>query len=124
MHYIIIGGFLIAALINLLPVTGIIGAAQLEKAYGVQLSGADLAILLRHRAVLFGIVGGLLATAAFMPSLRVVAFSAGMLSMVSFLIFQALEGGGNGALVRVAYVDYVGIAALAIAGVAAFVPSN
>ncbi|MBL4864111.1 MAG: hypothetical protein JKY63_04370 [Rhodobiaceae bacterium] len=124
MQFLIIGGFLVAAVINLLPVIGIMGVPQLEKAYGVQLSGADLAILLRHRAVLFGIVGGLLATAAFMPSLRVVAFSAGMLSMVSFLIFQALEGGGNAALVRVAYVDYVGIAALAIAGVAAFVQSS
>ncbi len=124
MHYIIIGGFLVAALINLLPVAGIMSAPQLEKTYGVHLSGADLAILMRHRAVLFGVVGGLLAAAAFMPSLRIVAFSAGMLSMVSFLIFQALEGGGNGALARVAYVDYVGIAALAIAGVAAFVQSS
>ncbi|PCJ72001.1 MAG: phosphopantetheine adenylyltransferase [Rhodobiaceae bacterium] len=124
MHYIIIGGFLIAALINLLPVFGIMGVPQLEKAYGVSLPGPDLAILMRHRALLFGIVGGLLAAAAFMPSLRVAAFSAGMLSMVSFVILQALEGGSNAALTRLAYVDYVGIAALAIAGAAAFVQSS
>ena len=98
MQILIIGGFLVAAIINFLPVMGVIGAPQLERMYGVAVQGPDLAVLMRHRAILFGIVGALLAAAAFVPSLRWTAFFAGMLSMVSFLVFQALEGGTNAEL--------------------------
>ncbi len=124
MQYIVIAGFFLAALINLAPVGGVIGAAQLERAYGVSVQGTDMAVLLRHRAVLFGIVGGLLAAAAFMPSLRLTAFVAGMVSMVSFLVIRMLEGETNAALARVAMVDYVGIAALTVGGVAAYLQSD
>lgn len=124
MQILIIGGFLLAALINLLPVMGIVGAPQLERMYGVAIEGNDLAVLMRHRAILFGIVGALLAAAAFVPSFRWAAFFAGMLSMVSFLVVQALEGETNAALGRVALVDYIGIAALAIAGVAVWMQTD
>lgn len=124
MQILIIGGFLVAALINLLPVMGIVGAPQLERMYGVAIEGSDLAVLMRHRAILFGIVGALLAAAAFVPSFRWAAFFAGMLSMVSFLVFQALEGETNAELGRVALVDYAGIAALAIAGVAVWMQTD
>ncbi len=124
MQIIIIGGFLVAALINFLPVMGVISAPQLERMYGVAVQGPDLAVLMRHRALLFGIVGALLAAAAFVPSLRWTAFFAGMLSMVGFLVFQALEGGTNAELGRVALVDYVGIAALAAAGVAVWMQAE
>ena len=112
----ILAGFLLAALINLLPVAGVLGAGQLEKLYGVEVVGQDMAILLRHRALLFAIVGVLLGAAAFMPPLRSAAFCAGMVSMVGFIVLRTLEGGSNAALARVAAVDYVGIAALAVAG--------
>jgi len=124
MQILIIGGFLVAAIINLLPLMGVMGAPHLERMYGVSIKGADMAVLMRHRAILFGVVGTLLAAAAFMPSLRLTAFLAGMLSMVSFLVFQALEGETNAALGKVAMVDYVGIAALAIAGVAVWMQSD
>lgn len=123
MQIFIIGGFLVAAIINLLPVMGVMGVPQLERMYGVALEGPDIAVLMRHRAILFGIVGALLA-AAFVPSFRWAAFFAGMLSMVSFLVFQALEGETNVELGRVALVDYVGIAALAIAGVAVWMQTD
>ena len=44
--------------------------------------------------------------------------------MVSFLVFQALEGQTNAELGRVALVDYIGIAALAVAGVAVWMQSD
>lgn len=124
MQILIMGGFLVAALINLLPVMGVMGAPQLERLYGVTIESSDMAVLMRHRAILFGIVGALLASAAFVPSFRWAGFSAGMLSMVSFLVFQALEGETNAELGRVALVDYVGIAALAIAGVAVWMQTD
>jgi len=121
---IIVGGFIVAAIINLLPLSGLIGAPPLEKAYGVSVQGPDMAVLLRHRAVLFGVVGGLLLAGAFVPSLRAIGFAAGMVSMVSFLIFRALEGDGNEALARVAMIDYVGIVVLGIAGAVAYAQSS
>ncbi len=124
MQVLIIGGFLIAAIINFLPVMGIAGAPQLERMYEVSIEGSDMAVLMRHRAILFGVVGALLATAAFVPSFRFAAFLAGMVSMVSFLVFQALEGDTNAALGKVAMADYVGIAALAIAGAAVWMQSD
>lgn len=124
MQILIMGGFLVAALINLLPVMGVMGAPHLERLYGVTIESSDMAVLMRHRAILFGIVGALLASAAFVPSFRWAGFSAGMLSMVSFLVFQALEGETNAELGRVALVDYVGIAALAIAGVAVWMQTD
>lgn len=114
----IVVGFGVAALINLLPVSGVLGAAQLSKLYVVSIEGRDLTILLRHRAVLFGIVGGLLAAAIFLPSLRTSAFLAGMVSMVSFIVLQWLEGGSNAALSRVVVADYVAILFLGGAGLA------
>ena len=51
---------LIAGAIHLLPLSGVTGAAALERLYGVAVDSPDLALLLRHRAVLFGLLGGFL----------------------------------------------------------------
>ena len=79
-------------------------------------SGANLEILMRHRAVLFGIVGGLLLVAAFHPPLRTLGYAAGFTSMLSFLLVAWLVGGYNAEIERVILVDVGGIAALAGAG--------
>ena len=57
--------YLLAAAGNLLPALGVISAARLEALYGVPIADANLVVLMRHRAVLLGIVGALLAGAAF-----------------------------------------------------------
>jgi hypothetical protein len=61
---------LLASLVNLAPVTGALSAERMQALYGVALPDENLVILMRHRAILFGIVGGLLAVAAFHPPLR------------------------------------------------------
>ena len=55
--------FAIPGLINLYPLVGVLGAKQLESLYGVDVAAPDLALLLRHRAVLFGLLGALLLAA-------------------------------------------------------------
>jgi hypothetical protein len=104
--------FLVAALINLAPVTGVLSADRLQGLYGIPVDGADLEILLRHRAVLFGIVGAFLLVAAFHPPLRPLATGVGLVSMVSYLVIALGIGGYNAELQRVVVVDLVGIAAL------------
>ena len=73
MRYAVMACLLLAALIHLLPVAGVLGAERLQALYGIPIGDPNLLLLMRHRAVLFGVVGVLLATAAFVPALRSVA---------------------------------------------------
>ena len=102
--------FLFAALINLAPVPGALSPDRMEAAYGVVLEDPSLVVLMRHRALLFGVVG-LLLGAAFRRPLRPLATGAGLFSMLGF-IGIALAGDGNAALARLAAADAVGSLAL------------
>jgi hypothetical protein len=106
--------YLVAAAGNLLPVIGVLSAARLEALYGVAISDPSLIVLLRHRAVLLGIVGALIAAAAFRPALRKAAVAAGFASMLSFMAL-AWGAESNAALRRVAGVDVALCAALGCA---------
>ena len=115
MHYLLKACLLLAAVIHLLPVAGVLGADRLQALYGVALDDPNLVLLMRHRAVLFGIVGVLLATAAFVPSLRGVALAVGGASAVAFLLLAWMSPPLNAAVARVVTADVVAVAALAIA---------
>jgi hypothetical protein len=108
---------LVAAAINLAPVLGAFAPERMTALYGVDLSDPNLEILMRHRAVLFGIVGGLLAAAAFVRRLKPVGFAVGFASMLSFLLLAWLVGDYSAGIRRVAVIDGMGIAALAGAAV-------
>jgi hypothetical protein len=109
--------YLLVGLGNLLPVTGVLSAARLEALYGVAIGDPNLLVLMRHRAVLFGIVGALLVAAAFRPAWRAAALAAGLVSMLSFVALAWLVGDVNAELRRVAVVDLVLSAILACGGV-------
>lgn len=104
---------LIAAAINLAPLWGAVAPERMTTLYGVNLDDPNLQILMRHRAVLFGLVGGLLLVAAFHPPLRTLGYAAGFSSMLSFLLIAWLVGGYGAGIQRVILLDVVGIAALA-----------
>ena len=84
--YFIIFSFVVAGIINLIPSIGVLSNEKLTSLYGVDIVSDDLALLLRHRAVLFLIVGTMLLTAAFVHSLRPIAGIAGLVSMISFIL--------------------------------------
>ena len=107
---------LVAAAINVAPVLGSVAPERMTALYGVDLEDPNLQILMRHRAVLFGLVGGLLLVAAFHPPLRTLGYAVGFSSMLSFLLIAWLVGGYSVELQRVILIDVVGIAALAGAG--------
>ena len=107
----------IVGLINVVPVLAIVSATQIESAYAVQLPGVDLELLMRHRALLFGILGGFTLYAAFVPRYQVVAMLMAGTSMVGFALLLVSTGGYNEALARVLAIDYVGIAVLLVAAV-------
>lgn len=99
-------------LIHVLPGLGVFGGERLLALYGVSPDEPNLQILLRHRAVLFAMLGAGLAWSIFMPAWRPVMIGASMISMVTFLLIVWLEGNANAALRRAAYIDIVAIVGL------------
>ena len=97
----------IVGLVHLLPVTGALSAHRLHALYGVTLQDANLEILMRHRAVLFGIVGGVLVASAFLSALRPVGLAVGLVSMLSFVVIAWLVGTYSAEVRRVVVVDVV-----------------
>lgn len=106
---------LVVALIHLFPVIGVLGAAQLRKLYGQSFESPDLQLLMRHRAVMFGIVAGISVLGALVPAYRLVALVVGAVSVLSFLgLAAAIPGYGPG-LRKVVIADIVALVALVIA---------
>ena len=62
--------FTLTGLINLYPAMGLLGAAQLESLYGLPFTGEDLLLLMRHRALLLGLLGAFIIGAAFQKTWR------------------------------------------------------
>ncbi len=103
--------------IHLAPVTGLFGADRLKGLYGVDVSGAaELELLLRHRAVLFGLLGACLVASAFRPELHGPALIVALVSVGSFLWLAAPVDALAPALRRVQLIDYGVLLALLVAG--------
>jgi hypothetical protein len=109
------GLIVLAAIVNLAPVIGVLSAQRLQSMYGMAIADPNLALLLRHRAVLFAIVGGLLLASAVHPPLRLAGIAAGLLSMGSFIVLALLVGDVNPSLRRVVVIDAVASLGLIVA---------
>ncbi len=114
MTYLVGAALLVVGVIHLLPLVGVAGADRLSTLYGVAVTGPDLSILMRHRAVLFGLLGAFLVYATFVPAFRSAAFVAGFVSVVSFLVLARAEGGYNSEVGRVVTADLVALACLVV----------
>jgi len=106
---------IVPGLIHLLPLSGVLGADALTRLYGLDFSEPNLEILMRHRAVLFGLLGALLVAAGFRPALRTVALWAGFASVLSFLGLAWAVGDYGPAVARVVAADWVALGCLGVA---------
>jgi hypothetical protein len=104
----------VVGIIHLLPLTGVLSVSRLQALYGVTITDPNLEILMRHRAVLFGILGAFLIYAAFRPGLQLAALIAGAVSVVSFLVIAGMIGGYNTGITRVVTADIVAVVCLMI----------
>jgi 2-iminobutanoate/2-iminopropanoate deaminase len=112
---VIVGMMLaVVAVMHLLPLVGVLGRERLFALYGIQIDDPSLEILMRHRAVLFGLLGVFLLYAAFRPSHHGSALIVGLLSVVPFLVLAFQVGGYNQAVRRVVIADYIALACLLI----------
>ncbi len=109
---VIIGLIVIAGLINFAPVIGVMSAGQIESLYGIDLHDPAVEILLRHRAVLFGLLGGFMIMAAFKPQWHRAAIVSGLIAMLSFMLLYFLSGDQPLSLMSIVYADIIGVAAL------------
>lgn len=125
MRYVVPVALLVVALIHAMPSIGVAGAGKLEALYGISVGDANLELLLRHRAVLFGLLAAFLAYATFDPSLHRLALIAALVSVVAFLILAWQIGSTNAAISKLVLADLVALAALIIAAVVhAFRPNQ
>lgn len=121
MRYVVSICLLVAAVIHLLPVIGVASVDRVQSLYGVSLDGPDLQILMRHRAVLFGLLGIYLLAAAFIPLLQPSALAAGLVSVLSFLLLAWSSAGYNSSIARVVTADIIALVALLIGTAAYFI---
>jgi len=118
MRFVVPAVLLLVALIHALPLVGVMGAAKLTQLYGVDVQDPTLEILLRHRAVLFGLLAAFLAYAAFRPELHRLALIAGFISVASFLVLARLASAYNPELSTVVRADWLALVLLAAGAVA------
>ena len=105
----------IAGLINFVPFFVVFLPEKMTTSYGINIPNADFELLLRHRAVLFGIIGGLLLYSALIRKYYDLATLIGMISMVSFLLlFFRIDGKINDSLTTVMKIDVFAIIQLLI----------
>jgi hypothetical protein len=114
MRYLVTLMLVVIAAIHLLPAIGMTGTERLTALYGVTVSDPNLAILLRHRAVMFAIFGIFFAVAAFVPSWQGLALTLAFVSVLSFILLAHAIGGYNAQLARVYLVDLVALACIAV----------
>ena len=118
MRYLIAAMLVVVGIIHLLPLSGVLGGERLAALHGLSFSEPNLAILMRHRAVLFGLLGLFFLFAAFHPPLQTLAFIAGFVSVGSFLWLAWSVGGYNAQISRVFAADIAALVCLIIGGAA------
>ena len=93
---------------------GVVSADQLTGLYGISFGSPDLETLMRHRAVMLGLIGGLMFFAAFRSSLQLLAATVGLVSMSSFVILAYSAGEIGPEISKVAVADVAGVVVVAI----------
>lgn len=106
--------FVFAGLVNLYPLVGVLGPERLGALYGREFTEPGLLLLMRHRALLFGLLGLLLVGAAWRPAWRTPALVAGLVSMLGFVALAGAPAALDPALRRVHLADLAASAALVV----------
>ncbi len=97
-----------------MPLVGVVGADQLVSMYGVAIEDPSLVVLMRHRAVLFGILGVLLIAASRVTAWQLGAMWMGLVSVISFLVLAWSTDGANANIGKVVAVDVVALVLLLV----------
>lgn len=102
--------------IHILPLVGAIGIEKIQALYGIQIQDPNLEILMRHRAILFGLLGIFICYAAFQPRLQGLALIGGLVSAGAFVWIAWSTGGYNALIAKVVWIDVIAVGCLIVAG--------
>lgn len=108
---------LIVGVINILPLIGVFSSKKLSSAYDVKLENTNLVILLKHRALLFGLIGGFVFYSVFKPAYQIEAMIMAAISMGGFIIIAKNESDYSKSLSKIVVIDIIGIASLIAASI-------
>ncbi|MCG8414086.1 MAG: phosphopantetheine adenylyltransferase [Pseudomonadales bacterium] len=111
------------AAIHLAPLVGFLGAERLESLYGIAIESSELEILMRHRAILFGILGGVFVTAAFKRAFQHQAFIIAAATLVPFFYLVAVSENYNEAISTIVRGDIIALLCLTTAVVLRYLPA-
>lgn len=114
-HQLYLFFLLVVGVINFIPVVGLFSANQLAIVYGVDLNSQELILLMRHRALLFGLLGGLVLYSLFKPRLRPTAMVIAGISMLGFVFLAWPIGDLNDPMSRVFMMDVLAMLCLLLA---------
>jgi hypothetical protein len=103
----------IVGIINLSPLIVFFDFAKTVELYGVPIDGESLIILMRHRAVLLGLVGSALICAAFKPEFRPFAIALALVSKLTFIFLTFTASDYSVEVGQVALIDVGAIVFLA-----------
>jgi len=124
MNRIITALLILVGLINFFPVLGVLSAEVIANAYNIPAPEGDLLILMRHRALLFGVVGSIILVSAFRQQLQPTAMVAAFVSMVGFIALTLSSGEYNEKIYNVILIDVVGTVLLVVAAILRFRKGN
>lgn len=99
---------------HLLPAAGALSRERVERLYGVTLTDPDLALLMRHRAAFFGLVGLGLILGSVVPRWLTPTLVAAGVSLLAYVGMATAADNPNEELQRIARVDVALLIALAL----------
>lgn len=102
----------LVGLINFYPAIGVLSAEQLQSLYGINFISDDHLVLMRHRAVLFALLGGLILYSIYKPMYRPIACVLGLISMVAYMLLAFFSNNLGVDLQRVLIADTIATLAL------------
>ena len=105
---------ILVAALNLVPGVVALRPQRTVELYGFPIDGPELALAMRHRAVLLALVGVMLAIAAFDEAWLRPALLVAIVSKVSFLALFATTRPHGTPMRRVAIADVAALAVLAL----------
>ena len=109
---LVLFGLVVATVVHLLPLWGVLSNDNVEALYGVAIDAVDLQLLMRHRAAMFGILGGFTLVALFRPRLRTQALAVAFASLATFLLLASFIGPHNAEVARVVAIDVFAVLAV------------
>lgn len=115
MHRIVAVILIAVGLLHLYPAVGVFGPGRLQALYDIGSSDADTLLLLRHRAVLFALLGTAMIAGGVHAPWRWPALIAGLVSTLSFVVLAFPLSDNSSAVTRVFWSDVVASAALILA---------